>query len=268
MSNYAVIVQNDESPWDDIKGDLYHYPSTYQGILTPGCNVVYYKGRMTDKAYASERLSAGPHYFGIGVIGDSILDPNSAKKDRYCEILGYQEFAKAVPFKIDGMYLEEIPPTKESNYWRFGVREITRRIFDSIRAHATLSGYTPKLPHPNGDFESYEATEGFQKKRYTTYYERNPFYRAKAIEIHGLNCMVCGINFQTKYGDLGAGFIHVHHNKPVSETGPTRINPTTDMSVVCPNCHAMIHRGKTQALSINDLKQLFKTRTKDRAEAT
>jgi predicted HNH restriction endonuclease len=261
MSDYAVIVQNDESSWDDIKGDLYHYPSTYQSILTPGCNVIYYKGRMMDKAYASERLSPDPHYFGIGVIGDSILDPNSNKKDRYCEILDYQEFAKAIPFKIDGKYLEEIPESKASNYWRFGVREITRRVFDAVRAHATLSGYTPKLPHPNGDLESYGASEGSPKKRYTTYYERNPFYRTKAIEIHGLNCMACGINFQTQYGHLGAGFIHVHHNKPVSETGPTRINPGTDMSVVCPNCHAMIHRKKSQTLSIAELRQILGRKT-------
>jgi hypothetical protein len=36
MSDFAVIVQNDESAWDDIKGGLYHYPSTYQSIQTPG----------------------------------------------------------------------------------------------------------------------------------------------------------------------------------------------------------------------------------------
>ena len=26
MSEYAVIIQNDESKWDDIKGELYNYP--------------------------------------------------------------------------------------------------------------------------------------------------------------------------------------------------------------------------------------------------
>lgn len=44
MTNYAVIVQNDESKWDDTKGDLYHYPSTYKNILTTGCKIAYYKG--------------------------------------------------------------------------------------------------------------------------------------------------------------------------------------------------------------------------------
>src|SRR4051794_28391971 len=96
MSDYSVIVQNDESVWDDIKGDLYHYPSTYQSILTPACKVLYYKGKMLNKTFASERLSPSPHYFGIGVVGDSIADPNSNKKDRYCEIHDYQEFSEAV----------------------------------------------------------------------------------------------------------------------------------------------------------------------------
>jgi len=52
MSDYAVIVQNDESKWDDIKGELYHYPNTYRGILTPGCKVIYYKGKMTNPGFA------------------------------------------------------------------------------------------------------------------------------------------------------------------------------------------------------------------------
>lgn len=257
MSNYAVITQNDESQWDDIKGDLYHFPTAYQSILTPGCRIVYYKGRMLNRTHAPNRLSPHPHYFGVGIVGDSILDPDSSKKDRYCEILEYQEFEEAVPFKIGGDYLEEIPASKSSNYWRFGVREVSNNVYDTICGHAKLIGYTPSLPHPNGDFESY-ATDGTKKERYTTYYERIPFNRAKAIEAHGLSCMACGMEFSSVYGDWGEGFIHVHHNKPVSETGPTRINPRTDLSVVCPNCHAMIHRKRDTTLSISDVKRLLR----------
>lgn len=260
MSEYAIIVQNDESAWDDIKGDLYHYPSTYQTILTPGCRIIYYKGRMTDNRYAAQRLSPEPHYFGTGVVGDSIADPHSVKNDRYCEILNYREFQQAVPFKTAGQYLEDIPQSKMANYWRFGVREITRDVFDRILSLAVLSERTRKLPQQDGDFESYEVVEGAKRQRYTTYYERNPFYRAKAIEIHGLTCMVCGFNFKEHFGDLGGGFIHVHHNKPVSETGPSSINPRDDMSVVCPNCHAMIHRKKDQTLSLAQLRHLLEVK--------
>src|SRR5688572_19163427 len=125
MATYAVIVQNDESNWDDIKGDLYHYPNTYQAILTRGCKIVYYKGKMRNRIYASQRLSPDAHYFGAGAIGDSIVDPESSR-NRYCEILDYRDFESAVPINADGQYLEEIPTQRVSNYWRYGVREISR----------------------------------------------------------------------------------------------------------------------------------------------
>ena len=47
MSQFAIIAENDESPWEDVKGEVYHYPNTYKEILTPGCKVIYYKGKMT-----------------------------------------------------------------------------------------------------------------------------------------------------------------------------------------------------------------------------
>ncbi len=74
MSKFAVITQNDESVWNDIKGDIYHYPNKYKNILTPGCKVIYYKGGLKNKIYKEDRLSSDPHYFGVGIIGDSILD--------------------------------------------------------------------------------------------------------------------------------------------------------------------------------------------------
>jgi predicted HNH restriction endonuclease len=259
MSDYAVIVQNDESKWDDIKGELYHYPNTYKGILTPGCLVIYYKGRMTNPVFAANRLSPEAHYFGVGVIGDSIIDTESSRKDRYCEILDYQEFEEAVPIKEGNEYLEPIPASKKSNYWRFGVREISKDTYAGILARAAKKGYEPSLPSLHQELESVQPIEGGKKARYSTYYERNPFYRSRAIEIHGVTCMACSFNFEGKYGDLGKGFVHVHHNKPISESGPTRINPQTDLSVLCPNCHAMIHRKKDRTLSMKELQELIRT---------
>jgi putative restriction endonuclease len=68
------------------------------------------------------------------------------------------------------------------------------------------------------------------------------------------------MDFESTYGFFGAGFIHVHHNKPVSETGPTRINPEVDMSVVCPNCHAMIHRKRDRTLTVSEVRDLLSKR--------
>lgn len=73
--------------------------------------------------------------------------------------------------------------------------------------------------------------------------------------------MACGFNFEKTYGKLGGGYIHVHHNKPISESGPTFINPRTDMSVLCPNCHAMVHRNKKCTLSLAELIAILKENT-------
>ena len=64
MSDFAIIVENDKSHWRDVKGKIYHFPNTYRRILTEGCAVIYYTGRMVDDRFLPQRLSAEPHYFG------------------------------------------------------------------------------------------------------------------------------------------------------------------------------------------------------------
>lgn len=259
MSSYAVIVQNDESPWNDVKGDLYHYPSSYKNILKPGCKIVYYKGRLLDKKFETERLSKEAHYFGTGVIGSSIRDPDSEKHKYYCEISEYKEFESAVLAKSESGYLEKVPESRRSNYWRFGVRQISVDCFNQILNMATIRKYIPRLPSLNNEFESLGQTEGNKKFRYSTYYERSPINRDDAIRIHGLSCLVCGFNFEKMYGEHGKGFIHIHHNKPISETGPTLVDPENDLVPLCPNCHAMAHRRKSYTLSIAELRKLLKS---------
>lgn len=260
MAKYAVIVQNDESEWDDIKGDLYHYPSRYRNILVPGCKVIYYKGKIRDRAFEADRLSSEPHYFGTAIVGDATPDDQSTKDDWYCQILEYQEFLDAVGIRgADGEYLEEIPESKKTNYWRSGVREIPEGIYHIILSLAQVGTYTRKLPSLQAELESEGPLEGGKKKRYSSYYERNPYYRKRALEIHGLRCMVCEFDFEDTYGTLGAGFCHVHHNKPLAETGATMIDPENDMSVVCPNCHAMIHRKRDTTLTVRGLRQIIGT---------
>lgn len=105
--------------------------------------------------------------------------------------------------------------------------------------------------------------EGNYEQISTNKYERSPEARRKAIEYHGLTCMVCGINFEETYGELGHGFIHIHHIVPISSTGKTKVNYEKDLVPVCPNCHAMLHRGKDgMVLSIKELKDIIKKNMK------
>lgn len=100
--------------------------------------------------------------------------------------------------------------------------------------------------------------EGSTKQITVNVYERDPKARQKCIAIYGLNCVVCGLNFEKKYGGIGKGFIHVHHLKPLSDLKVQyELDPMTDLRPVCPNCHAMLHRRKPP-YSIEELKEIIR----------
>ncbi len=87
--------------------------------------------------------------------------------------------------------------------------------------------------------------EGAKKSVTVNVYERDPKARDECIEHHGCFCMVCGFNFEKVYGDIGKGFIHVHHLVPLADINKEYVvNPIEDLVPVCPNCHAMLHRRK------------------------
>ncbi|MPR31936.1 HNH endonuclease, partial [Salmonirosea aquatica] len=52
-------------------------------------------------------------------------------------------------------------------------------------------------------------------------------------------------NFERYFGEVGKGFIHVHHVNQISSIGNEyNVDPIKDLIPVCPNCHAMIHSRK------------------------
>ena len=74
------------------------------------------------------------------------------------------------------------------------------------------------------------------------------------------------MNFLGTYGELGSGFIHVHHTTPVSQLTPGYIiDPLTDLVPVCPNCHAMLHK-ENPPLSVNRLKEMMESMGTTRTE--
>ena len=59
-----------------------------------------------------------------------------------------------------------------------------------------------------------------------------------------LYCEVCGFDFYKTYGEIGYGFIEVHHTKPISTMQEGEKTRVQDMAILCSNCHSMIHRKK------------------------
>ena len=103
-----------------------------------------------------------------------------------------------------------------------------------------------------------EIYEGVKKEIFVNSYERNPLARQKCIDAHGFKCSVCGLDFGKRYGNIGRGFIHVHHIVPISTIGKEyKIDPINELVPVCPNCHAMLHRGGGgKVLTVDELKEI------------
>jgi hypothetical protein len=110
---------------------------------------------------------------------------------------------------------------------------------------------------PSSHLES-QYREGVMRQVSLSIYERNPHARQRCIEHYGCLCSVCGFDFERVYGEVGSGFIHVHHLKPLSEIRKEYvIDPIADLRPVCPNCHAMIHNG-SEMITIETLKALIR----------
>lgn len=147
--------------------------------------------------------------------------------------------------------LETVPEKYENDFYR-GYHwncEVVRRVRNA-------GNYTI-----NWDDETQQDVSGYiegkRKLYYTTKYERNAKNRENAIRIHGTKCMICGFDFEEKYGELGRGYIEVHHIKPLANLDEeVVINPETDLICVCSNCHKMLHRFKNYIISADELKQI------------
>ena len=75
-----------------------------------------------------------------------------------------------------------------------------------------------------------------------------------------LNCEVCDFDFYIAYGELGKGFIEVHHKTPLSEIDGETKTKLEDLALVCSNCHRMLHR-KINTLGIKKLKSILTKKT-------
>jgi predicted HNH restriction endonuclease len=107
----------------------------------------------------------------------------------------------------------------------------------------------------------FSTAEGRTTLRMHKVRERNPRLRNIAIkrfvQVHGkLFCEICNFSFAETYGELGQGFIEVHHIKPISAYNDNDVTRIKDLKIVCSNCHRMIHRGDPEQ-TFYALKKLF-----------
>jgi 5-methylcytosine-specific restriction endonuclease McrA len=148
--------------------------------------------------------------------------------------------------------LETVPEEYENDFYR-GYHwncEVIERIRNASKHEINWDEETVQE-------ETAGTTEGKRTVYYTTKYERSSKNREAAIRIHGTKCMICGFDFEQKYGELGKGYIEVHHIKPLATLEQeVVINPETDLICVCANCHRMLHRFKNYIVTVEELKYI------------
>jgi hypothetical protein len=107
---------------------------------------------------------------------------------------------------------------------------------------------------PVGTRQIQEFVEGIRTTVLVNRIERSGEARKACIDHHGSNCAVCGFSFEHRYGELGKGFIEVHHLQQLSfQVGKNSIDPVSDLLPVCSKCHSMMHR-RTPPLTIAEIR--------------
>lgn len=110
-------------------------------------------------------------------------------------------------------------------------------------------------PFPDEIVEEFQ--EGRSQSVIVNRFERDPKARKACIKHYGTICFVCYFSFESRYGSIGSGFIHVHHLLPLSSIGVEYVvDPIEHLRPVCPNCHAMLHK-RLPPFSIEELKEIL-----------
>jgi 5-methylcytosine-specific restriction protein A len=139
-----------------------------------------------------------------------------------------------------------------------GSPERLRRIAQAIVAAIDLAGQ-PSIAELAVDEET-SFIEGelltrlhMQRERSSRAVSRK---KSRVLQATGrLGCEVCGFDFERVYGQLGRGFAECHHTIPLADLPFLRKTRLADLSIVCSNCHRMLHKSRP-VRSVHELKEI------------
>lgn len=144
------------------------------------------------------------------------------------------------------------PPVSSLHIGQFGVWSVELETTNGEFSFRETGRYSPtsKSLKP-------QLVEGDASELVLTKYERSKAAREACVLHHGYACAACGFDFESVYGEIGRGFIHIHHVMPISGRGGAyQVDPVNDLIPLCPNCHAMAHR-REPPISVGELRMLL-----------
>lgn len=236
LSKFGVLIEGDRYPSPPARLKVDKWNQAYQ---------IFY-----------ENLNSGRTVIGFGNSLNNARDAFDSHLPNSQRIGWLSDNKKPNPLgKEAQIVFDELINKSENEVWEIISAHSDLNVNDYKQIFDDLIG----LQESESEYKK-SKTEGGKKVVTSSVYERQPSLRNYAVQIHGLECVVCGFNFEKHYGDWGKGFIEVHHLKPLSEKSgeETETNPEKDLAVLCANCHRMVHRKKGMTLSIEELKAKLK----------
>lgn len=186
------------------------------------------------------------------------FNSNNKKQPGYTQALEHIRLAhEGYELYTFNMVFAEHPDNPEIAVIKDFERKLNKRYLRK-EGYVWFADFLPN-PFPDEIPSGESFVEGAKTQVTVNYYERDPKARQACIQHHGNTCKCCGFNFEKTYGKHGKDFIHVHHIKPLHTVGAGYVlDPINDLIPLCPNCHAMIHRGNKVLLPSELIKILSK----------
>jgi 5-methylcytosine-specific restriction protein A len=138
-----------------------------------------------------------------------------------------------------------------------------REQYPKVHAAATYVWVVEAAPTPASSSGEVSAAEGRELLRLHRTRERNRMLvsrknRSVLFETGRLACEACGFDFASVYVALGDGFAECHHDCPLASAAGERRIRLSELSVVCANCHRMLHRRPWHTVA--ELRELLRSR--------
>ena len=208
------------------------------------------KANLSNVAYEMKKGDVLYVKNGTSIVGKGVVTgPYQFLRNSAIHTKGYGSWCHTVPVDWDDKF--------ESVEVKLGAEPSTVLELKGKRLQDLLIAIGVKAELRAHFYESDDSfLEGAEKKWIQTSRERNPELKKAAMEKYGRNCMVCGFNFNNRYGStLAKDYIEVHHTKPLGESRGERKTAIKDVIVACSNCHRMLHRSQGVVLSWRVLKK-------------
>lgn len=268
MATYLLTWNPKRWDWDEIEDDI-HYLAE-QGWLDDRWSCGVTKRIRPGDRFFLMRLGLEPRgIIGSGTIQSSPFEElhwaneeaDKGKKANYVDVvfdsLLNAELEPILPigFLNDHSVLREMnwsPQASGASIPDQIAEELTRQWSSFLRADVIHRAIDSPEKHA-------KYVEGSPRVVRLTSYERNAAARKHCLQHYGTRCVICGFDFEETYGEVGSGFIHVHHILPLALVGDSyEVDPVEDLRPVCPNCHAIIHR-RIPCYTIEEIAALLNT---------